>query len=625
MSFFAKWAAREAARRAASHSTAARLILIVGLTPIFLIIAIGLMAAVFVVVVAGAAGSSSCGTPVSGTPVSGGGWVTVGATVDPTFTNQAYQQFYNQGFSYAELGATPGYRNYIKGALARDLGYAGDYQGLPPGFALMIRAIGDNGPGVRILKADIGAGQNNDPQVHYAIDLHPAIAQALGVSPTTFRGDVEVRTADSSGTTGVAVPVSTSVTTGGALDGSSASSYVDGLGSNRAGFAVVDANGQVLAAHNENMQVAGASITKAMLLVAFLEHNSPSGAAAGHLTAMIEQSSNSDANWVFSQVGAGAVRRVAGQAGMTAFQLDTSDPAYVLGQSAVTALDQARLFSKIDQLMPAGQRQFGIGLLAHLSSADQWGILSAGVGVTASKAGWKPEANGWVVNQAGQAQANGGTVGIAVVSQGNADQIAGEKVMETVARDVLGSASGPSGPCVDGPTVPGSVATIGPGGVATVPADAPAAVQAMLAAGNKIINSPYSWGGGHCVQAAAGPSGLGACPGLQENGGPGYDCSGSVEDLLTNGGGQAAIMATGYPASGTLETAGLPGPGQWVTVYASGPHTFIVVAGLLMDTAHFAPVQPTTPATGPRWQPLSALASQLGDGNGWVARHPPGF
>jgi hypothetical protein len=97
--------------------------------------------------------------------------------------------------------------------------------------------------------------------------------------------------------------------------------------------------------------------------------------------------------------------------------------------------------------------------------------------------------------------------------------------------------------------------------------------------------------------------------------------------LLSNGGGVIAAMAAGFPASGSLQTAGVPGPGQWVTVYANPDHTFIEVAGIVLNTAWYAPVKPTTPGTGPRWQPASTIEPQIhGDSLGWFDEvHPQGL
>ena len=66
--------------------------------------------------------------------------------------------------------------------------------------------------------------------------------------------------------------------------------------------------------------------------------------------------------------------------------------------------------------------------------------------------------------------------------------------------------------------------------------------------------------------------------------------------------------------SGTLESYGEQGPGQWITIYANSEHVFLVIAGLAFDTADFG--GPNIPAgSGPRWRqnPLGNLSdgSQL--------------
>ena len=72
-----------------------------------------------------------------------------------------------------------------------------------------------------------------------------------------------------------------------------------------------------------------------------------------------------------------------------------------------------------------------------------------------------------------------------------------------------------------------------------------------------------------------------------------------------------------------LESYGNPGPGRWITVFASAGHAFIQVAGIVLDTAHWTSTIPS--GSGPRWQPASILPAQLADGNTWTERHPPGL
>jgi hypothetical protein len=170
--------------------------------------------------------------------------------------------------------------------------------------------------------------------------------------------------------------------------------------------------------------------------------------------------------------------------------------------------------------------------------------------------------------------------------------------------------------------VSGDRAQILTNGTAEAPADAPTAVQHMIAAGNRINHFPYSYAGGHGAvgqtmnQTAPDPA---AYPGEQENGGPGYDCSSATDYVLYGGGFGQTLLGDQAPASTTLESVGDPGPGKWVTIYANPTHAYIEVAGIYLDTAAGEGKPPNPPPTGPRW-------STVGTGPaGFVARHPPGL
>jgi peptidoglycan hydrolase-like protein with peptidoglycan-binding domain len=150
-------------------------------------------------------------------------------------------------------------------------------------------------------------------------------------------------------------------------------------------------------------------------------------------------------------------------------------------------------------------------------------------------------------------------------------------------------------------TTPGETATIQPDGDATAPADAPQAVKTMIAAANRIDRKPYIYAGGHASWNA-----------------PGYDCSGATGYVL-----HAAGFLSSPEPSGAMEDMWQSGKGNWVTVYASGPHAFIVIAGLAFDTAHYGPTSPG--GTGPRWLTKANATANLSDGNTWFARHPAGL
>jgi hypothetical protein len=170
--------------------------------------------------------------------------------------------------------------------------------------------------------------------------------------------------------------------------------------------------------------------------------------------------------------------------------------------------------------------------------------------------------------------------------------------------------------------IAGAKASILPDGQAEAPADAPAVVQEMIAAGNRIDHFPYSFAGGHGAvaqtmnQQSPNPA---AFPGERENGGPGYDCSSATDYVLYGGGFGQSLLAGAAPASPTLETVGDPGPGRWVTIYANPSHAYIEVAGIYLDTAAGEGKPPNPPSTGARWTTAGTGPA------GFVARHPPGL
>jgi cell wall-associated NlpC family hydrolase len=139
-------------------------------------------------------------------------------------------------------------------------------------------------------------------------------------------------------------------------------------------------------------------------------------------------------------------------------------------------------------------------------------------------------------------------------------------------------------------TTSGARARLLSDGTAQAPESAPAAVQAVIAAGNRIARLPYRYGGGH---------------GRWED--SGYDCSGSVSYALHG----AGLLRESAPATG-FYGYGQAGPGRWITIYANGSHMFMVVAGLRFDTSGRS-------QTGSRWQ------SSQRSPDGFVVRHPTGL
>jgi cell wall-associated NlpC family hydrolase len=136
-------------------------------------------------------------------------------------------------------------------------------------------------------------------------------------------------------------------------------------------------------------------------------------------------------------------------------------------------------------------------------------------------------------------------------------------------------------------------ATLTSTGLAVAPIDAPVQVQSIIQAGNEIAHLPYVWGGGHGRYIDTG-----------------YDCSGSLSFVFA-----AAGLLNTTMTSGQLMSWGKPGPGKWITVFATNGHTFMYVAGLRFDTVALA-------QSGTRWSNRPANEPDLAS---FVARHPAGL
>lgn len=114
-------------------------------------------------------------------------------------------------------------------------------------------------------------------------------------------------------------------------------------------------------------------------------------------------------------------------------------------------------------------------------------------------------------------------------------------------------------------------------------------ISAVIAAGNRIADAPYVFGGGHGS--------------FQDSG---YDCSGSVSYALHGGGLLSSPMD-----STAFESYGQPGRGRHITIYANSGHVFMTVDGRSYDTSMAHPS---------RWHDSLVQST-----SGYVVRHPPGL
>jgi hypothetical protein len=159
--------------------------------------------------------------------------------------------------------------------------------------------------------------------------------------------------------------------------------------------------------------------------------------------------------------------------------------------------------------------------------------------------------------------------------------------------------------------IPGERAELDPADwhLAWIPEGVPTTVQAMVVAGNELQELPYG-PGGH-------PDPLGASE---------EDCSSTVNYVLYRSGVRPlAEIEKDNPLAQDYVSWGDPGPGRWVTIYATDlptPHVFVVIAGLRLDTSHNGTdLGPNRNENGPRWRVLSYVPTWAK----WSVRHPPGL
>lgn len=220
-------------------------------------------------------------------------------------------------------------------------------------------------------------------------------------------------------------------------------------------------------------------------------------------------------------------------------------------------------------------------IAGHARAIDLWWQLAERLGIPYRNGRWSGLVRIERVSGAAGETGGGGGAGVA----GSEDSL-----LADYCEEAEGDVSLTAGP----------KAKLLPNGQAQAPASAPAAVVAIIAAGNAIVGKPYVFGGGHGLP-------------LSEVA-PSYDCSSSVAHLLWGG----ELLAAGADmTSGDFTTWGKPGPGRWVTIDASASHVYMYVAGLRWDTHNAA--GPGDGSTGIGWHP------KVRSDAGFVVRHPAGL
>jgi hypothetical protein len=199
-------------------------------------------------------------------------------------------------------------------------------------------------------------------------------------------------------------------------------------------FAVLDEAGR-LRGLRRTVQFPSASVSKAMLMVAVLRRARDRALTAPEralLRPMVTASDNDAADAVYAAVGGPALSAVAAAAGSRRFG--------ELGHWAaeqITAADQARLFLRIDALVPARHRAYARALLSSIIPAQRWGIAPVARRRAMRiffKGGWRAG----IVHQVALLERGGRRVSLAILCRDPPSQAYGQATLKGIAARVLG-------------------------------------------------------------------------------------------------------------------------------------------------------------------------------------------
>ena len=203
-------------------------------------------------------------------------------------------------------------------------------------------------------------------------------------------------------------------------------------------LALIDTHGR-LRGFAPHRRYVTASVVKAMLLVGRLRqlgNHLPSAPDRAVLEPMIEASDNDAADAAYGWVGDAGLLAVGKRAGMH----DLLVPGGHWGNVQFSAADQARLFLRIDRLVPPRARGYAMHLLSSIVSHQRWGFVRYSLRRgwhTFFKGGWRTTGSGSLVHEAALFTRGGRRFSMVVLTDGNPSHDYGTHTLRGVARRIF--------------------------------------------------------------------------------------------------------------------------------------------------------------------------------------------